>query len=184
MENLLHFIFSPFEREGEERKTRKVRNIFYKKKGPSMIHSARPTVPPLAITSLAWKLFCFERFWKVDGRTDNTCENNDHYWPWLWVGRVDQFFYKKRGLFRKRKGCYCQKRKSFSSPRNFFCEKKHLCSVPHTWRRRKATTERLWNVHVFNLNVWSCRIIEVMAHLIAELLRLYRVSEKIFDLIE
>ena len=23
-------------------------------------------------------------------RTDNTCENSDHYRPWLWVGRMDQ----------------------------------------------------------------------------------------------
>ena len=47
---------------------------------PSMIHSARPTVLPVTITILAWKLFCFARFWKVlkywsidvlkDGRTD------------------------------------------------------------------------------------------------------------------
>ena len=32
---------------------------------PSMIHSARPTVPPVVITILAWKLFCLARFWKV-----------------------------------------------------------------------------------------------------------------------
>ena len=46
----------------------------------SMIHSARPTVPPVVITILAWTLFCFVRFWKVettDWRTDNT--NSDHY---------------------------------------------------------------------------------------------------------
>ena len=35
-----------------------------------------------------WNLSCFARFWKV--QTDNTCENNDHYRPWLWDGRVDQ----------------------------------------------------------------------------------------------
>ena len=36
-----------------------------------MIHSARATVPPVAITILTWKLFCFAKFWKVgtDGRT-------------------------------------------------------------------------------------------------------------------
>ena len=36
-----------------------------------MIHSARRTVPPVAITILAWTLFCFARFWKLltDGRT-------------------------------------------------------------------------------------------------------------------
>ena len=43
--------------------------------------------------------FClkFVLFWKVGtgvqtyGRTNNMCENNDPYRPWLWVGRVDQF---------------------------------------------------------------------------------------------
>ena len=39
---------------------------------PSMIHSARLTILPVAITILTWKLFCFARF---DGRTDTTCEN-------------------------------------------------------------------------------------------------------------
>ena len=51
----------------------------------------RPTDPPIAITILYWKLFCFARFWKVTyKRTDNTCENSDHYRPWLRVGLVDQ----------------------------------------------------------------------------------------------
>ena len=56
-----------------------------------MIHSARPTVLPVA--NIVFALFCFARFWKVgtDGRTDNMCKNNDPYRPWLWVGRVDQF---------------------------------------------------------------------------------------------
>ena len=31
----------------------------------SMIHVARPTIPPVAITILAWSLFCFARFWKI-----------------------------------------------------------------------------------------------------------------------
>ena len=39
-----------------------------------MIHSARPKVSAVAITFLAWTLFCFEKW----GRTDNTCENSDH----------------------------------------------------------------------------------------------------------
>ena len=30
-----------------------------------MIPSARPTVPPVAITILIWNLFCFARVWKV-----------------------------------------------------------------------------------------------------------------------
>ena len=38
---------------------------------------------------LKFVLFC----WILksgDGRTDNMCENNYHYRPWLWFGRVDQ----------------------------------------------------------------------------------------------
>ena len=64
----------------------------YKTLVPSMIHSARPVFTPVEITILAWPLFCFARFRKgaTDGRTDNPCENSDHYWPWLWVGLVDQ----------------------------------------------------------------------------------------------
>ena len=56
-----------------------------------MIHSARPTVSPVA--NIVFTLFCFARFeqWgRMDGRTDNLCENYDPYMPWLWVGRVDQ----------------------------------------------------------------------------------------------
>ena len=58
----------------------------------SMIHSARPTDPPAVNIVFAWNLFCFARFWEVETylRTDNMCKNNDHYRPWLWVGRVDQ----------------------------------------------------------------------------------------------
>ena len=46
-----------------------------------MIPSARPTVPPVAITIFTWKLFCFARFWKVrtNGRMDNvitTCRES------------------------------------------------------------------------------------------------------------
>ena len=56
----------------------------------SMIHSARPTVSPVA--NIVFALFCFARFWKVgtDRRTVDMCKNNYHYRPWLWVGRVDQ----------------------------------------------------------------------------------------------
>ena len=44
-----------------------------------------------------WTLFLLEIcFVLLDlekwGRTDNMCDNNDHYRPWLWVGRVDQYF--------------------------------------------------------------------------------------------
>ena len=49
----------------------------------------------LAISEHCFRL-TFDLFWKVgtdgrtDGRTDGMCKNNDHYRPWLWVGRVDQ----------------------------------------------------------------------------------------------
>ena len=57
-----------------------------------MIRSARPIAPPVAITILTWKLFCFVRFWKVGtaGRIDNTCENCERYRSWLRFGLVDQ----------------------------------------------------------------------------------------------
>ena len=43
---------------------------------------------------LPWKLFCFERFWKVRTvvRTDSKCKNSDYYRPWSWVGLVDQYW--------------------------------------------------------------------------------------------
>ena len=53
------------------------------------IHSARPTVSPVATI-----VFCCIVLKSVDGRTDqrtdNMWENNDDFLPWLWVGRVDQ----------------------------------------------------------------------------------------------
>ena len=60
--------------------------------------STRPTVTAVAIIICTWNLFCFVcEIWKsADGRmdrevlTDNMCENNDHFGPWLWVGQVDQ----------------------------------------------------------------------------------------------
>ena len=52
-----------------------------------MIHSAKPS--PVANIVFKWKLFSFARCWNglTDARTDNMCENKDHY---LWDGRVDQ----------------------------------------------------------------------------------------------
>ena len=49
----------------------------------SMIHSAIPTVSPVVNIVFAGNLFCFARFWKMGKniRTDNMCENNDHYRP-------------------------------------------------------------------------------------------------------
>ena len=57
-----------------------------------MIHLARPTVSPVVNIVFTWQLFGYARFWAVRTyvRTDNLCENNDHYRPWLWVGRVVQ----------------------------------------------------------------------------------------------
>ena len=54
-----------------------------------MIHSARPIVSPVA--NFVFCRFVFLDLKSGDGQTDNMCENNDPYRPWLWVGRVDQF---------------------------------------------------------------------------------------------
>ena len=60
-----------------------------------MIHSARPTVTPVANNVFC----CFVLLdlksgdVRTDGGTDSMCEYNDTYWPWLWVGRVDQFYF-------------------------------------------------------------------------------------------
>ena len=54
-----------------------------KRKVSLMIHSARPTVPPVAITIFTYKMFCSASFWKVgtDGRryVRTMSENSDHY---------------------------------------------------------------------------------------------------------
>ena len=55
-----------------------------------MIPSARPTVPPVAITIFRRCFFCFAIFRKV-GTDGSMCENNDHCRPRMWVSRVDQF---------------------------------------------------------------------------------------------
>ena len=58
-----------------------------------MIHSARPTVSPVA--TIIFCCFVLLDVKSGDGRTDeqtdNMCKNNDHYQPGLWVGWVDQF---------------------------------------------------------------------------------------------
>ena len=61
-----------------------------------MIPWARPTIPPVAITILTWKLFCFAKIMKsdelteeqMDGRTDTTYEISDHYIPASWITRA------------------------------------------------------------------------------------------------
>ena len=51
-----------------------------------MIHSARPTILPVANIVLY-----FDRLWNVgDGRTDDMCENNDTQRQWQWVVLLDQ----------------------------------------------------------------------------------------------
>ena len=40
----------------------------------------------------------FEKWGRTDGRTEDMCENNDPYQPWLWVGRVDQMKNAKRSF--------------------------------------------------------------------------------------
>ena len=59
-------------------------NTSLTRQASSMIHSARITVSKVANIVFASNLFCFEV------RTDDMWKNNDHYRPWLWVGREDQ----------------------------------------------------------------------------------------------
>ena len=56
----------------------------------TMIHSARPTVSGVANIVFTWNLFCLEKWGRTDLQTDDMCENNDHYRPWVRVGLVDQ----------------------------------------------------------------------------------------------
>ena len=60
-----------------------------------MIPSASPSVQPVAIIIFMRLLFSFgyfEKWGRTYRRTDgNRRENNDHYRPGLWVGRVDQW---------------------------------------------------------------------------------------------
>ena len=56
---------------------------------PKMIHSARSTISQVLNIVFEFFLLNFEEW----GRTDNMCENNDHYRPCLWVGREDQYEY-------------------------------------------------------------------------------------------
>ena len=53
-----------------------------------MIYSARPIVIPVA--NIVFCCFVFLDLKSGDERTENMCENNDPYQPWLSVGRVDQ----------------------------------------------------------------------------------------------
>ena len=53
-----------------------------------MIHSARSTIPPVAITIFTGKLLFCTILKSGDGHYGRTCENNDHYQ--IVVGRVDQ----------------------------------------------------------------------------------------------
>ena len=54
-----------------------------------MIHSASPTVSPVANIVFAWNLFCFEKWGWTDARNRAKTMIVD-YRPWLRVGRVDQ----------------------------------------------------------------------------------------------
>ena len=52
----------------------------------------RPTVSPVANIVFAFVLLGYEKWRRMDGRTDDMCKNYDPYRPWLWVGRVDQLW--------------------------------------------------------------------------------------------
>ena len=60
-----------------------------------MIHSARPTISPVA--NIVFALSCLARFWKVgtDWRTDDMCNNNDptgsNRGPAEWIKRISEF---------------------------------------------------------------------------------------------
>ena len=60
-----------------------------------MISSARHTGPTSSDHYFHATIVLFCNILKSgDGRTDgNLCENNDHYQPGLWIGRVDQKHY-------------------------------------------------------------------------------------------
>ena len=70
---------------------RKITNSLhsYAQRSKLLIHSARPIVTPVA--NIVFCCFVFLDLKSGDGRTDNMCEHNDPYRPWLWIGRVDQF---------------------------------------------------------------------------------------------
>ena len=55
----------------------------------SMIHPGQAQASSDHYSHLKFVLFC-EILESGDGRTDTTCKNSDHYWPWMLVGRVDQ----------------------------------------------------------------------------------------------
>ena len=92
---------------------------------------------PVVNIVFTWNLSCFARFWKVetDGRTDKMYENNDHYRPWLWVGRVDEL-----GNFSRQ----CRKKKEqiifFSAKLQFFSWKKMLMWLEYKNFFIQATT--------------------------------------------
>ena len=77
-------------REEEEfEKTRRTRHVYHK-------WSTRPDPQTYSSDhySRSKVLFFCEilKSWdgRTDGQTDTTCENSDHYRPWLWVGLMDQ----------------------------------------------------------------------------------------------
>ena len=57
-----------------------------RKQMSSMTHKASSPVVNIVFTLICFVSLDFEEY----GRTDNMCENNYHYRPWLWVGRVNQ----------------------------------------------------------------------------------------------
>ena len=60
-------------------------SLFWTRQVSSMIHLAKPTASPVATI-----VFCCFVLLDLKSGTDNMCENNYHYRPWVWVGRVDQ----------------------------------------------------------------------------------------------
>ena len=69
---------------GGSRKKQILEKKSYTRQVPSMIHSARPIVTPVA--NIVFRCFVFLDLKSGYVRTDNMCENNVRYWPSLWVG--------------------------------------------------------------------------------------------------
>ena len=63
-----------------------------------MIPSARPAIPPVAITNSRIKIVLHDFDKWESGRTDDMSQNSDHYRSWWRVGLVDQCIYAYRKM--------------------------------------------------------------------------------------
>ena len=90
-----------------------------------------PLLPPLVTPLCRWTKKWSEEEHFFDWRMDNMCKNNDHYRPWLWVGRVDQNAFSKSAkslevcLWKKGENWFCtrwrQGRQTFDVWNSYAC---------------------------------------------------------------